>query len=215
MPRDANSRATPSRPILSSLSMATSASPCFPFEHAREHLTVVESDSEVRESQSGQYVARGGEDFGFDDGRACADAVNVALVELSEAAARGAVCAPDGLNLVALEEARELVAVLRDDARERHRQVVTQSEVGLARPFVLAALEYLEDELVALLAVLPHQRLYVLDRGRLQRLEAVALVHGLYDADDVLAPPHVRGEEVAHAARRLCLCRHRTVDSSQ
>ena len=169
---------------------------------------MIQADGEVVEAECCQYVARGGEDFSFDDGRACADAVNVALIELAEAPARGAVCAPDGLNLVTLEELRELVAVLRDDARERHRQVVAQREVCLARLLVLAPLEDFEDELVALLAVLPHQGLYVLDRGRLKGLEAVTLVSLLDDAHDVLAPPNVRGEKVAHAARRLCLCSH-------
>src|SRR5204863_10063823 len=129
-----------------------------------------------------------------------ADAVNVALVELAEASARGAIRAPDGLNLVALEKPGELVAVLGDDARERDGQIIAERQVGLARALVLAALEDFEDELVALLAVLAQERLDVFDRGRLQRLEAVALVDIFNTADDVLAPPHVGGEEVAHAA---------------
>src|SRR5205085_4485570 len=115
------------------------------------------------------------------------------------ASAGGAVCAPDGLNLVALEEARELVAVLGDDAREWDGQVITQSQIRFARALVLAALEDFEDELVALLAVLAQKRLDVLDRRSLQRLEAVALVNVLDDSDDVLAPPNVGGGEVAHA----------------
>src|SRR4051812_34916321 len=169
---------------------------------------MVEAYGEVRKSQSRQHVTRGGAEFRLDYWRACADAVNVALIELSEASARGAVCPPDGLNLVSLEKLREPFAVLRDDARKRNGQIVTERQVCLARLLVLAALEYFEDELVALLAILPHQRLYVLDGGRLQRLEAVTLVNVLDDAYDVLAPPNVRREKVAHAARRLCLCSH-------
>ena len=53
---------------------------------------------------------------------------------------------------------------------------------------------------------LPEQRLEVLDRRRLERLEPVALVDALDDADDVLAAPHVFRQEVAHAARRLSAC---------
>ena len=92
--------------------------------------------------------------FGFDDRRGRPDRVDVALVELAEAAARRAIRPPHGLNLVPLEELRQLRLVLRDDARERHRQVVAQRQVGLAARLVLAALQDLEDELIALFAVL-------------------------------------------------------------
>jgi hypothetical protein len=68
---------------------------------------------------------------------------------------------------------------------------------------VLAALQDLEDELIALFAILPHQRLEVLDRRGLERFEAVALVHPPDHADDVLATPDVFREVVAHAARGL------------
>src|SRR5205823_3250806 len=66
----------------------------------------------------------------------------------------------------------------------------------------------LENELVAFFAVLTKQRLDVLDGGRLERLEAVALVDALDDAEDVLAPADVLREEVAHAARRLSALPH-------
>src|SRR5215210_4625671 len=116
---------------------------------------MIKSYGEVIEAERRQRLARGGAQLGFDDGQACPRHVNVALVELAEAPARGAVCAPDGLNLVALEKLREPLAVLCDDARERHRQIVAQRQIGFAGLLVLAALEDFEDELVALLAVLP------------------------------------------------------------
>src|SRR5262249_4918481 len=103
--------------------------------------------------------------------------------------------------------------VMGDDARQRHRQVVAQRQIGLAARLVLAALEDLENELVALLAVLAEQGLQVLDRWRLERLEAVAFVDTLDDADDVLPPPGVLGQEVAHPARWL-RARHRRYNSS-
>ena len=80
--------------------------------------------------------------------------VDVALVELAEPSAGRPIGTPDRLDLVALEEPRQLALVLRDDARERHREVVAQREVGLAARLVLAALEDLEDQLVAFFAVL-------------------------------------------------------------
>ena len=103
-------------------------------------------------------------------------AVDVALVELAESAARRPIGAPHGLNLIALEDLRQLRLVLGHDTRERHRQVVAQREIGLAAGLVLAALENLEDELVAFLAVLAEQCLDVLGGRRLERLEPVAIV---------------------------------------
>ena len=67
---------------------------------------------------------------------------------------------------------------------------------------MLAALQDLEDELVALVAVLAEERLDVLEGRRLQRLEAVAFVDVANDADHVLAPADVVGEKIARAAGR-------------
>ena len=91
--------------------------------------------------------------------------------------------------------------MLGDDAGERHRQVVAQRQVGLARRLVLAAAQHLENELVAFFAVLARQRLDVLERRRLQRLEAVAAVDVLDDTDDVFAAAHVLRQEIAHPTR--------------
>ena len=173
-------------------------------QHRRQQLAVIQPDDEVGEPELGQRVGHRRAQLRFDDRRGRAERVDVALVELAEAPARRTVGAPHRLNLVALEQARQLRLVMRDDARERHGQVVAQREVRLPARLVLAALEDLEDELVALVAVLAEQRLEVLDRRRLERLEAVALVDALDDADDVLAAPHVFRQEVAHAARRFC-----------
>src|SRR5258705_356182 len=63
-----------------------------------------------------------------------------------------------------------------------------------------AALEDLENQLVAFVAVLAEQRLDVLERGRFERLESVALVHFADHTNDVLPPPHVVGEKVSGAS---------------
>jgi hypothetical protein len=67
-----------------------------------------------------------------------------------------------------------------------------------------AALEYFEEELIPFLAILSQQRFDILNCGSLERLKPVAFVNFLDDADDVLTPPHVRREKIAHAARWLC-----------
>ena len=169
---------------------------------------MIQPDGEVAETRGvvrTSLTAR--QMLGFDDRRRRADRVDVALIELAEPPARRAIGAPHRLNLIALEELRQLVLILRDDARERHGQVVAQREIGLAARLVLAALENLENELVAFFAVLAEQRLDVLERGRLERLEPVALVHLANDADHVLAATDVVGQEVARPAGGLNVTR--------
>ena len=49
-----------------------------------------------------------------------ADGVDVALIKLTKSSLSRTIGAPDGLNLIALEELWQLVLILRDDAGERH-----------------------------------------------------------------------------------------------
>ena len=190
-----------------------------------QQIAVVQANREVGEAEREQRLARGRADLGLDHRRRRAEDVHVALVELAEAAARRPVGAPHRLDLVALEEARQ-VAVLGDDARERHRQVVAQRQVGelallvgaLGRPVegtlqLRAALEDAEDQLVALLAVLAEERLEVLDCRGLERLEAEALVDRGNRLDHEAPAADVAGQEVAHPARGLGGgFRHQSVD---
>ena len=53
---------------------------------------------------------------------------------------------------------------------------------------------------------LPDERLDVLERGRLERLEAVPLVHLADDVDDVFAAAHVGGQKIAGTACGLSGC---------
>src|SRR5687767_11306807 len=66
-----------------------------------------------------------------------------------------------------------------------------------------SALQDAEDELVALLAVLAEQCLEILDRWRLEGLEAVALVDRGDRLDHEAPAADVAGQEVAHPARGL------------
>jgi hypothetical protein len=89
--------------------------------------------------------------------------------------------------------------MLGDDARERHRQVVAQRQIRFPGRFVLAAPQYFEDQLVAFFSVLSGQRLDVLERRRLERLETVAAVDVADDPDDMLAAADILGKKIAHA----------------
>ncbi len=202
-------RSTPSPPILSSLSSATSASLCSDVRHpahrSRSAVSACRWFRRITKSMKPRrvkHLADRAEDLRLDDGRGRPDGVDVALVELAEPSARWTIGAPHRLNLIALEELRQLVLILRDDAREWDGQVVAEREVRLPRRLVLAAAQDLENELVAFLAVLAEQRLDVLERRRLERLEPVAFVHVAHDADDVLAPASSLAESRGFSAGR-------------
>ena len=72
------------------------------------------------------------EDLRVHDRRRRPDRVDVALVELAEPPARRPIGPPHRLNLIALEERRQLALILGDHASERNGQVVAKREVGLA-----------------------------------------------------------------------------------
>ncbi len=165
---------------------------------------MVQAHDEIGESELQEHIRHRRQLIDFGDRSGRADRVDVALIELAEASARRPVGAPDGLNLVTLEELRQIVLVLRDDAGERNGQVVAQRQIRFAALLVLAAAQDLENQLVAFLAVLAEQRLDVLERRRLERLEPIAFVHTADDPDDVLAPADVVGKKIACSGWRLC-----------
>ena len=127
------------------------------------------------EAQLLQDLRAGVEDLGFDQLAGGTDDIQVALVELAKAPLGGAVGAIDGRDVVAFEVAGQLIAVLGDDAGERHGQVVTQTGVGdvvfgwgLRAPLQLgAALGDAEYQLIALFAVLAEQGIQSFERPAL------------------------------------------------
>src|SRR4051812_25130142 len=100
---------------------------------------MIQLHREIIEAETRQHVADSGAQLDLDGRGSRSDDVDVALIELAEAPARRTVGAPHGLNLVSLEELRQLSAMLGDDPRQRDGEVVAQREVGLAA--VLAAPE--------------------------------------------------------------------------
>jgi hypothetical protein len=74
---------------------------------------------------------------------------------------------------------------------------------------VFTAPQHFENKPIALFAVLAGQRLDVLERRRLERLEAVSAIDARNDIDHVFAAANVFGQGVAHAARRAGSLRHR------
>ena len=178
---------------------------------AVEDAAVVDPQTHPLEVEGVEGLGDGLEDAGLRDDRGRAEEVDVALIEFAEAPALRPVRAPHGLDLVALEPPGQVVPVPRHDAGERHREVVAEPEVrqlrdagvGGQRGQALTPLQDAEDELVALVAILPEQHVEPLHRRRLERDEAVPLVRALDLIDDHPARSHRAGEEVAHAARGL------------
>src|SRR4029453_14787609 len=104
-------------------------------EDRRQQLAMVDANREVSETKLGERVRQGGTHLGLDHRRRRAKRIDIALAKLTKAPARGTVGAPYRLNLVALEQSRKLALIMRDDARERHRQVVAQCQVCLPAGF--------------------------------------------------------------------------------
>jgi hypothetical protein len=170
-------------------------------EQPGQQAPMIDPDDEVGEPEPLQHVRHRGTQLGFHHHRFRSDGVDVALIELAEPAARRPIGAPHRLNLIPLEEPRQLAPMLGHHPCQRHRQVVAQRQIGLAGRLVLAAAQHLENQLVAFFAVLAGEGLDVLERRRFERLEAVAPVGLLDDGDDVFAAANVLREKVPHPAR--------------
>src|SRR5688500_11320052 len=95
-------------------------------QQARENRSVIQQDSVICESQTRHDFADRRQELRLDDERRRSDRIDIALEELAESPARGAIRTPDRLNLIPLEELRQLVLILRDDPRQWNSQVVAQ-----------------------------------------------------------------------------------------
>ncbi|MNM88449.1 hypothetical protein D3C81_1006660 [compost metagenome] len=107
-------------------------------EKAAHQLAVVQLHGELADAQLGEHRVDDGQHLGVitDAQGVLADHVHVALVELAEAAALGALAAVDALHLVATEREGQVVLVLGHIAGQRHGQVEAQRhfrQAGAAR----------------------------------------------------------------------------------
>src|SRR5882724_11524750 len=197
-PPSRRSASTPPAPSRSSLSNAMKKAPCAASGKPQWQATIVDPHREIGESQPRQRVGGGEDQLDLDERRGQAEHVDVALGELAEAALLRPLRAPHRPDLDGLQRIGQPRMVLGVVARERHREVEAQAEVGqiLARASrrlqLLAALHDLEDELLVLAALAAGEQRQVLERGRLDAPEAV----GAVDGDDLAYGG------VAHAARR-------------
>ena len=130
---------------------------------AEQYFAVVHLERH-RDAELRKYAGYDVDQLHLAEQRLRADNIDITLVELAVATLLGAVSTPYGLNLVALERKDYLVLVLHDIARKGNGEVVTKTLLRNLRcltKFILRELcavvtrvEYLEEELVALVAVL-------------------------------------------------------------
>ncbi len=147
------------------------------FEIAAHQLAVVDLDRERPDAEIAEYAVDDGRQLGVvaDRELILADDVDVALVELAEAAALRALAAIDALDLVAAEREGQIVLVLGDVARERHREIETQRELGLLALLHRAGRLHEVDLPLGLAAFLGQEDARELHDRRLDRQEAEAL----------------------------------------
>ena len=163
-------------------------------EQRRQHLAVRHAQDEGRKAQGRECRVedRGDLGVGGDAETAAADDVHVALVELAEPPALGALSAPDFLYLVPAEGEGQLLAALGDVAREGDGEVEVKAELDVA----LRQLRRVADRVDLGLdsaGLLRGQHVPALDSGRLNRRVTEKLV---------LLPHEVQEAQLGEALRR-------------
>src|SRR5882672_4230908 len=89
-------------------------------ENPCQNLSMIYANNKIMEAKRDQRITRRRNQLRLNHHRLRPQHVYITLIELAKAAARGAIGAPDGLNLIALEKLWQLRFVLGDDARQRY-----------------------------------------------------------------------------------------------
>ena len=178
---------------------------------ARENLAVVDFDGHAH-AEARKHGVDDLNQLHLVQQRVAADDVAVELVELAIAALLRTVGTPNGLILIALEGKLQLLAVHHHVACEGHGEVVAQAllahfrrevhRIALTQFLVadlrqtVAAVEHLEEQFVALLAVFSHERLQGFHCRRLDLLVAVECINVANRVENIVALRHFHRREV-------------------
>ena len=138
--------------------------------------------------------------------------IGITLIEFAITAFLRTVGSPHGLYLITAEGKRKFLAVLHHIAGEGHGQVVAQAFLAQlggqsSRGALLqsacryvaqevTAVQNLEEQFVALFAILAHQHTQILHGRSLYLLEAIELVHLTDGVEDIIASGHLLWSEV-------------------
>ena len=148
--------------------------------------------------------------------------VTIELPELTVTAFLWTVCTPYRLHLVTFERQLEFFAVHHHITGKGHSEVVTQTflthlcsqmeGITLFQFLVchlsqtVTGVQHFEEQLVALFAVLTHQRAESFHRRRLYLLETIELIHLFDGIEDIVALGHLHRGEITRALRNTWFC---------
>ena len=168
-------------------------------EQLGEKRAVRDVHAEVRigKPHAAEGVARRAQHLHLREDALLADDVAIPLVVFALAALRHALVAEALRDRRPLDREGERPLALRDHARERGRHLRAQRDVAVALVAEVVNL------LAHLLARLARQQLVALDDAGVVGLEAGGLAGGAEGVKHAVAPHHVLGIEVPHAARWL------------
>ena len=176
-------------------------------EHAVQHLAVVHPDQVVaaRNPDDLHAIRQHGADLGVGSHARRADCICIALIKLTKPARPRLFIAPDLPHSVSSIGRRQVISVLRENTRQRGRQVITQSQpIALALLFALLPGKDTGVRTIHVGQEFP-QGLDSLDRRAFQRVETVAIVD-LRDAPQHLRTlGHIGAEIVAETLGRCSL----------
>ncbi len=182
-------------------------------EETPHQLAVVELDGEPADTQIAEDRVDHRQDLGVeaDVQRILADHVDVALVELAEAATLGTLATVDPLDLIATERERQFVLVLGHVAGQRHGQVEAQRQ--FRQPFGGARLGLGQgasglheiDLAFGLAAGFGQQGFRQLEHRRFHRQEAEALVITADGVQHALERDLLARQQFHHSGRRAWL----------
>ena len=173
------------------------------FEEAAQQLAVVQLDGEIAHAQLGEHRVDDGGHLGVmaHAERVLADHVDVALVELAEAAALGTLAPVHALDLVAPEREGQVVFVLGHVAGQRHGEVEAQGQFGLAALFKGAGGLHEIHLPLGFAAGFGQQHFGQLENRRFHRQEAEAFIVAADDVQHALEGNLVTGQQLHDPGR--------------
>src|SRR5262245_51310771 len=163
-----------------------------------ENLAIVERDGEVGNTRTCECSIDDLGRFRVSQSALCADGIEIALSEFTEAALCRAFATKDGTNRIALERHTKVVNVLGDKPRQGNGEIEPQRE--LARSATLVGhLEDLAEDLIGA-GSLAGQDFHSLDVRCFDRQESEAGEYLAECGEHSLAGNHHRGSQVSQAA---------------
>ena len=161
-----------------------------------EDFSVVNANLETAQTEALEDIVNNGRDFCLIQNvqLAIADDVDICLIELTETATLCPLATVDLGNLETAEGESQIIAVQRNVLCQRHRQVKTQCQIGIA---LLEAV----DLFLGFTATLGKQNLRILNGRGIQRGEAVGCIGVAQDGNHALKLDLLGGQQFHEAGQ--------------